>query len=89
MSDPKIILMDEPTLGLAPLLVDMVLDLVARLRTEGKTMLIVEQNATRMLETADRAYVLRTGEVVVSGDADELLARDDLFDTFVGRSAGQ
>jgi branched-chain amino acid transport system ATP-binding protein len=85
MSDPKMVLMDEPSLGLAPVLVDLVFDLIDRLRSEGRTMLIVEQNATRMLGVADRAYVMRSGEIVVEGTATELRERDDLFDTFVGR----
>ncbi len=84
MSDPKVVLMDEPSLGLAPTLVDLVFDLIARLRSEGRTMLVVEQNATRMLAVADRAYVMRSGEVVLDGAAADLRDRDDLFDTFVG-----
>lgn len=84
MSKPKLVMLDEPSLGLAPLLVDLVFDLIERLRDQGRTILVVEQNATRMLKTADRAYVLRSGEVVASGTGDELLARTDLFDTFVG-----
>ena len=86
MSSPRIVLMDEPSLGLAPVLVDFVFDLIGRLRVEGRTMLVVEQNATRLLEVADRAYVLRTGEIAAEGVASDLLARDDLFDTFVGAS---
>ena len=86
MSNPRVVLMDEPSLGLAPVLVDFVFDLIGRLRAEGRTMLVVEQNATRLLEVADRAYVLRTGEVAAEGAASDLLGRDDLFDTFVGRS---
>lgn len=84
MSRPKLLMMDEPSLGLAPILVDQVFDLIARLRDQGRTILVVEQNATRMLEAADRAYVLRSGAVVASGTGVELLARTDLFDTFVG-----
>ena len=84
MSNPRVILMDEPSLGLAPVLVDFVFDLIGRMRTEGRTMLVVEQNATRLLEVADRAYVLRTGEIAAEGAASDLLTRDDLFDTFVG-----
>jgi branched-chain amino acid transport system ATP-binding protein len=84
MSKPKLVMMDEPSLGLAPLLVDMVFDLITKLRADGRTMLIIEQNATRMLEVADRAYVLRSGEVVAEGTGTELAQRDDLFDTFVG-----
>lgn len=84
MSRPKLLMMDEPSLGLAPILVDVVFDLIATLRSQGRTLLVVEQNATRMLEAADRAYVLRSGEVVASGTGAELRGRDDLFDTFVG-----
>ena len=84
MSSPRVLLMDEPSLGLAPVLVDFVFDLIGRLRSEGRTLLVVEQNATRLLEVADRAYVLRTGEMAAEGAAADLLGRDDLFDTFVG-----
>jgi len=84
MSRPRLLMMDEPSLGLAPLLVDVVFDLIDSLRAEGTTLLVVEQNATRMLKAADRAYVLRSGEVVASGTGEELQAREDLFDTFVG-----
>ncbi len=84
MSKPKVIMMDEPSLGLAPILVDLVFDLIETLRSQGRTILVVEQNATRMLKAADRAYVLRSGEVVASGSGAELLERSDLFDTFVG-----
>lgn len=84
MSKPKLLMMDEPSLGLAPVLVDVVFDLIERLRTDGRTLLIVEQNASRMLAIADRAYVLRSGEVVAEGTGVELSARTDLFDTFVG-----
>jgi branched-chain amino acid transport system ATP-binding protein len=86
MSQPRLLMMDEPSLGLAPILVDLVFDLIVRLRDEGRTLLVVEQNATRMLDIADRAYVMRSGEVVATGSGAELLARDDLFDTFVGPS---
>ena len=86
MSSPRVVLMDEPSLGLAPVLVDFVFELIGRLRAEGRTLLVVEQNATRLLEVADRAYVLRTGEAAAEGPASELLAREDLFDTFVGVS---
>ena len=84
MSNPRVLLMDEPSLGLAPVLVDFVFDLIVRLQSEGRTLLVVEQNATRLLEVADRAYVLRTGEIAAEGAAADLLGRDDLFDTFVG-----
>ena len=84
MSRPRLLMMDEPSLGLAPVLVDVVFELISTLREKGRTLLVVEQNATRMLEIADRAYVLRSGELVGEGTGAELLARSDLFDTFVG-----
>ncbi len=84
MSRPTLLMMDEPSLGLAPVLVDVVFDLIAKLRDQGTTLLVVEQNATRMLAAADRAYVLRTGEIGAEGTGADLLAQDDLFDTFVG-----
>ena len=86
MSKPRLLMMDEPSLGLAPVLVDVVFKLIETLRGQGRTLLVVEQNATRMLEVADRAYVLRSGEVVVEGTGAELQQRPDLFDTFVGGS---
>ncbi|MCL4155819.1 UNVERIFIED_CONTAM: hypothetical protein GTU68_020885 [Idotea baltica] len=84
MSRPKLLMMDEPSLGLAPVLVDVVFELIASLRSQGRTLLVVEQNAARMLEASDRAYVMRSGEVVAQGTGEELRARDDLFDTFIG-----
>ena len=84
MSKPRLLMMDEPSLGLAPVLVDVVFELIQLLRSQGRTLLVVEQNATRMLEVADRAYVLRSGEVVAEGSGAELRERPDLFDTFVG-----
>ncbi|MFW2333538.1 ABC transporter ATP-binding protein [Ilumatobacter sp.] len=84
MSRPRLLMMDEPSLGLAPTLVDVVFELIESLRASGRTLLVVEQNAARMLEVADRAYVLRSGEVVAEGSGAELRERDDLFDTFIG-----
>ena len=84
MSEPELILMDEPSLGLAPALVNVVMDLVARLRTEGRAVLLVEQNAHKALQVADRGYVLRSGEVVEADRADALLARGDLFESYLG-----
>ena len=84
MSRPRLLMMDEPSLGLAPVLVDVVFELIETLRSQGRTLLVVEQNATRMLEVADRAYVLRSGEIVAEGTGAELRERPDLFDTFVG-----
>ena len=84
MSEPRLLMMDEPSLGLAPILVDVVFDLIESLRAQGRTLRVVEQNATRMLDLADRAYVLRSGEVVAEGTGAELRGNKDLFDTFVG-----
>ncbi len=76
MSKPKILLMDEPSAGLAPLVVDQVFDLVRRIRAEGFTVLIVEQNVQQVLEVVDRAYLLDGGRIRLSGAAPEL-ARDE------------
>ncbi len=84
MSKPRLILMDEPTLGLAPVVVDVVFDLIVRLREQGHTLLVVEQNAKRMCQLSDRVYVLRTGIVIAEGTGAEMLARPDLFETYLG-----
>ena len=83
MSRPRLLMMDEPSLGLAPILVDAVFELIDSLRQRKRTLLVVEQNATRMLEVADRAYVLRSGEIVAQGTGSELGEHDDLFGTFI------
>ena len=84
MSRPRLLMMDEPSLGLAPILVDTVFELVEALRDQGRTLLVVEQNATRMLEVADRAYVLRSGQMVAEGTGAELRSDERLFDMFIG-----
>jgi len=84
MSEPRLLMMDEPSLGLAPVMVDVVFELISSLRDRGRTLLVVEQNATRMLDLADRAYVLRSGAVVAEGTGADLRADDQLFDTFLG-----
>lgn len=88
MSDPRLLLLDEPTLGLAPRLVDVIFELLATLRAQGRTIVVVEQNARRALELADRGYVLRTGAIVAEGPGAALAARADLFAAFVGLEAG-
>ena len=87
MSDPRLLLLDEPTLGLAPTMVDVVFDLLQRLRDQGRTLLVVEQNATRVLQLADRGYLLRTGNMIASGTGAELAADSHLFDSFIGIEA--
>lgn len=86
MAEPQLLLLDEPTLGLSPKLADVVFELIETLRNASLTLLVVEQSAQRILEVADRGYVLRSGEVVASGPARDLLARQDLFDTYLGRN---
>jgi branched-chain amino acid transport system ATP-binding protein len=84
MSNPKILMLDEPSLGLAPILVDEVLDTVRRLKREGMTILLVEQNVREALDLADRGYVLQTGRIVAEGTGTELM-QSDLFRTaFLG-----
>ena len=87
MSNPRLLLLDEPTLGLAPTMVDVVFDLLQRLREQGRTLLVVEQNATRALQLADRGYLLRTGNIVASGTGAALAADTSLFDSFIGAEA--
>ena len=89
MSKPRIVLLDEPTLGLAPIMVDVVFDLLVELRAGGCTVFVVEQNARRALEIADRGYVLRTGRIAVEGRGPELAAHEDLFGHFVGRCVSE
>jgi branched-chain amino acid transport system ATP-binding protein len=72
MSKPKLLLMDEPSAGLAPLVVQQVFDLVRRIRTEGLTVLIVEQNVQQVLEIVDRAYLIETGSIKLKGTSNEL-----------------
>ena len=84
MSRPRILLLDEPSLGLAPLLVDEVLDTVRKLKTEGITILLVEQNVREALDLADRAYVLQTGRIVGHGSGRELLEGDLFREAFLG-----
>ena len=86
MSEPKILLMDEPALGLAPVLAEVVFELINQLRQNGQTLLVVEQNARRILEVADRGYVMRSGSIVISGDSNELISRDDLFEAYIGKT---
>ncbi|HET9602491.1 MAG TPA: ABC transporter ATP-binding protein [Acidimicrobiales bacterium] len=84
MSDPRLLLMDEPALGLAPVLVDVLMRLISELRAGGRTILIVEQNVAKVLEVADRAYVMRTGTIVEEGTAADLRTRTDLFAAYLG-----
>jgi branched-chain amino acid transport system permease protein len=84
LSRPRLLLLDEPSLGLAPLMVDIVFDTLAHLRDAGTTILLVEQNAVATVDLADRTYVLRTGRVVMSGTREELLAKTDFAAEYLG-----
>lgn len=86
LARPRILLMDEPSMGLAPQIVDEVFDVIAQIRSRGTTVLLVEQNAHRALLAADHAYVMETGEVVLEGPADELLADPKVVEAYLGES---
>jgi branched-chain amino acid transport system ATP-binding protein len=84
MSGPKLVLLDEPSMGLAPVIVAQVFDLVRRIRSEGYTVLIVEQNVRQVLKVADRAYLLEVGRIKTAGTAAELAASDDIRNAYMG-----
>jgi branched-chain amino acid transport system ATP-binding protein len=84
MSSPKLLMLDEPSLGLMPKLVDEMLKAVAKLKEEGKTILLVEQKVREALEMADRGYVLQTGRTIYKGTGDELLETDIVKKAFLG-----
>lgn len=84
MSRPKLLLLDEPSMGLSPLLVDQVFDIIKQLRDDGTTILLVEQNAGKSLAISDRAYVLELGEIVLSGTGAELAASDEVKKAYLG-----
>jgi len=84
MSKPKLVLLDEPSMGLAPVIVQQVFELVRRIRSEGYTVLIVEQNVSQVLKVADRAYLLEVGRIVQSGSSGELAASDEIRKAYMG-----
>jgi len=84
MSQPKILLMDEPSAGLAPLVVAQVFDLVRRIRSEGLTVLIVEQNVQQVLKVVDRAYLLEAGSIRASGTSAEMMKTDTIKQAYLG-----
>ena len=85
MSHPKLLLMDEPSMGLAPILVERTFQIIQQVNESGVAMLVVEQNANMALSIADRGYVLSTGRLVLEGQAKELLAHEDLRKAYLGR----
>ncbi len=84
MSHPKIILMDEPSMGLSPIFVNEIFDIIKQVSASGTTVLLVEQNAKKALEIADRAYVLETGKIVKSASADELMNDESIKKAYLG-----
>jgi branched-chain amino acid transport system ATP-binding protein len=84
MSDPKLLLLDEPSAGLAPVVVQQVFELVKRIRSGGLTVLIVEQNVQQVLRVVDRAYLLEAGSIRASGASSEMLANDSIREAYLG-----
>ena len=87
MSRPKIIMMDEPSLGLAPLVVRDIFDIIKEINNQGVTVLLIEQNANMALKIADEAYVMETGKITMTGTGAELLANEDVRKAYLGKSA--
>ncbi len=86
MSHPKIILMDEPSMGLSPIFVNEIFDIIKEVSSGGTTVLLVEQNAKKALSIADRAYVLETGKIVLEGKAEDLLNDDSIKKAYLGEA---
>lgn len=84
MSDPKLIMMDEPSLGLAPILVKEVFDIIKKINAQGKTILLVEQNAFAALNLTHYAYVLEVGEIVLEGPGEELIRNPQVREAYLG-----
>ncbi len=84
MSHPKLLMLDEPSMGLAPILVDQIFEIIKELHASGTTILLVEQNATKALQIADRAYVLENGRITLSGTGVELAQSDDVRKAYLG-----
>ena len=84
MSHPKLLMLDEPSMGLAPILVEQIFDIIKALRDNGTTILLVEQNAQMALSIADRAYVLETGKIILSGTGQDLIQSDEIRKAYLG-----
>ena len=89
MVKPKVLMMDEPSLGLAPILVKEIFEIIQRINEQGNTILLVEQNAKKALEIADYAYVLETGELKLEGSGEELLNDDRIQEAYLGEAVGK
>ncbi|HFR3797455.1 TPA: ABC transporter ATP-binding protein [Streptococcus suis] len=84
MSQPKLLLLDEPSMGLAPIFIQEIFDIIQDIQKQGTTVLLIEQNANKALAIADRGYVLETGKVVLSGTGKELLASEEVKKAYLG-----
>ncbi len=84
MSDPRLLMLDEPSMGLAPILVDQIFEIIKNLNKAGTTILLVEQNAQMALSVADRAYVIETGRITLSGTGEELARSDEVRKAYLG-----
>jgi branched-chain amino acid transport system ATP-binding protein len=89
MARPKLIMLDEPSMGLAPLMVKEIFNIIVKLQEEGNTVLLVEQNARGALKIANRGYVLETGRIIVEGEAEALLANRDVQRAYLGRDINE
>lgn len=85
MSRPKVLMLDEPSLGLAPLIVQQIFDIIKEINNKGVTVLLIEQNANMALKTADIAYVIETGEIVLSGSGSEVMANEAVREAYLGK----
>ena len=84
MSNPRLLILDEPSLGLAPIIVEKVLDTVTKINEDGATILLVEQNVRDSLNVADRAYVLEKGKIILEGEARKLLSDNHIREVYLG-----
>ena len=84
VTESKLLLLDEPSMGLSPIYVSEIFNIIKEVSADGTTVLLVEQNAKKSLAIADRAYVLETGKIVLSGDADDLLHDDNINKAYLG-----
>lgn len=84
MSNSELLLIDEPSLGLAPIIIDQIYDVIKELKTEGRTILVVEENASRLMEIAEKIYLLDDGHIVWDGQGEDLMSNDVLMSTYLG-----
>jgi branched-chain amino acid transport system ATP-binding protein len=84
MTGGKVLMLDEPSLGLAPIVIDLIYDLIDRLKASGRTIVLVEENAARLVDRADRVHLLDNGRFVWSGSGSELMQRPEILETYLG-----